>query len=311
MASSIASLVPDPIEKCAVCAASPSSTTLPRCQRPQRTVGNCRQTERLASSRCPARWGSNSSFAERHRLGLGGAVEAGASPGRLRALDDPGAAVSGERIGVHLEEPVLGLFEDEGERRQGEIGAEPGEAVRTQVDRRLEVGGEAFAHQAVHSVAADDQVGRRQLLRGRDLAPETDRATERLGPLTQDGEELGARDGGKAVAGRDHRLAAVAGLDLLPGAKAAADASGGRWVGLLEERQRLVGKDHAEAESVVRPVALEDFDSRLPERPASSGSRSRAPPVRHRSPKCAFRHSTRPLCAHVGRPRRSPPARVV
>ena len=38
IASSIASLVPEPIEKCAVCAASPSSTTFPWRQRALRTV---------------------------------------------------------------------------------------------------------------------------------------------------------------------------------------------------------------------------------------------------------------------------------
>ena len=38
IASSIASLVPEPIEKCAVCAASPSSTTFPWRQNALRTV---------------------------------------------------------------------------------------------------------------------------------------------------------------------------------------------------------------------------------------------------------------------------------
>ena len=37
-ASSMASLVPEPMEKWAVCAASPTSTTFPSCQRSLRTV---------------------------------------------------------------------------------------------------------------------------------------------------------------------------------------------------------------------------------------------------------------------------------
>ena len=53
IASSMASLVPEPTEKCAVWAASPSSTTLSQCQRAFRTVGKRRQMDRLASRRCP------------------------------------------------------------------------------------------------------------------------------------------------------------------------------------------------------------------------------------------------------------------
>ena len=51
MASSIASFVPEPIEKCAVCAASPISTTFPACQDAQRSVGKARQIERFVMSR--------------------------------------------------------------------------------------------------------------------------------------------------------------------------------------------------------------------------------------------------------------------
>jgi hypothetical protein len=47
-------LVPEPIEKCAVCAASPISTTLPVCHLPHRTTGKFRQIDRFLISRCPA-----------------------------------------------------------------------------------------------------------------------------------------------------------------------------------------------------------------------------------------------------------------
>ena len=50
IASSIASLVPDPIEKCAVCAASPSSTTFPRRQNGLRTVTKLIQRVRFSIS---------------------------------------------------------------------------------------------------------------------------------------------------------------------------------------------------------------------------------------------------------------------
>jgi hypothetical protein len=76
IASSIASLVPEPTEKCAVCAASPSSTTLPSCQRRQRTVGKARQIERLASSR----WPPSSSAKSRSQNATVSASEARSSP---------------------------------------------------------------------------------------------------------------------------------------------------------------------------------------------------------------------------------------
>ena len=59
MASSIASLVPEPIEKCAVCTASPISTTLSWYQRSLRTVGKLRHNDMLVSRRWPPKSGAN------------------------------------------------------------------------------------------------------------------------------------------------------------------------------------------------------------------------------------------------------------
>ena len=50
IASSIASLVPEPIEKCAVCAASPSSTTFSCRQNGLRTVTKLIQRVRFSIS---------------------------------------------------------------------------------------------------------------------------------------------------------------------------------------------------------------------------------------------------------------------
>src|SRR5215213_4418360 len=61
IASSIASLVPDPIEKCAVCAASPSSTVAPALQSRQRSSLKASHTERFDSSSCPSSTPANSS----------------------------------------------------------------------------------------------------------------------------------------------------------------------------------------------------------------------------------------------------------
>ena len=59
IASSIASLVPEPMEKWAVDFASPSSTTLPIVARALRIAGKRRQLERLVISLCPARSSAN------------------------------------------------------------------------------------------------------------------------------------------------------------------------------------------------------------------------------------------------------------
>ena len=60
-ASSIASLVPEPIEKCAVCAASPSRTTLSCTQCSLRTVVKLIQRELFAITSCPSSTSANSS----------------------------------------------------------------------------------------------------------------------------------------------------------------------------------------------------------------------------------------------------------
>jgi hypothetical protein len=58
----MASLVPDPMVKWAVWAASPSRTTLPWCQLWQRTVTKLIHSDRLDSSLCPPSSGANSSW---------------------------------------------------------------------------------------------------------------------------------------------------------------------------------------------------------------------------------------------------------
>ena len=59
MASSSASLVPDPTEKWAVWTASPSRATRPSCHRAHRTVGKVRHTEALPITPSPSRWSPN------------------------------------------------------------------------------------------------------------------------------------------------------------------------------------------------------------------------------------------------------------
>src|SRR5260221_9496750 len=65
MPSSIASFVPEPMEKCAVALASPISTMLSATQRSQRMVGKLRQIERLVISRWPCSSCANRPSAKR------------------------------------------------------------------------------------------------------------------------------------------------------------------------------------------------------------------------------------------------------
>ena len=60
MASSMASFVPEPIEKCAVWAASPTTTVRPWCQTLFTTFGKSSQSERFERSSWPSRSRANS-----------------------------------------------------------------------------------------------------------------------------------------------------------------------------------------------------------------------------------------------------------
>src|SRR5438552_2200259 len=62
------------------------------------------------------------------------------------AFHHPGRASRLVRIAVRDENAVLGLAEEEGEGIERPRRAHPGEVVRPQVDARLELLGESFAH---------------------------------------------------------------------------------------------------------------------------------------------------------------------
>ena len=74
----MASLVPEPMEKCAVCAASPSRTTFWCRQVWHRTVVNVVQRELLANNSCPS---SMSAHRSRMRSIEASSLWPGASPG--------------------------------------------------------------------------------------------------------------------------------------------------------------------------------------------------------------------------------------
>ncbi len=107
-ASSMASLVPEPMEKCAVWAASPSSTTFPSCQLAHRNVAKLSQRELLARRARPPSTPSKSPATRRDRGLVRLArrqvpgcrcqfAEAGRLPDRLVHLDDERAAAPRRR----------------------------------------------------------------------------------------------------------------------------------------------------------------------------------------------------------------------
>ena len=117
----------------------------------------------------------------------------------------------------------------------------------------------------VDAVGDHDQVGVGELLQALDLALEAHLHAELAAAVLQDVEQRDARAAAEAVAAGAHHLALVDHVDVAPVGEAAADALVGDGVVGLEGVERLVGEHHAEAEGVVRAVALVDRD--VPARP--------------------------------------------
>ena len=116
---------------------------------PQRPVG-----QQLV----PVQLGREQVLAERDALSLAGLVEPGRPPGALGALDDEGAGVGVEGVGVDLEHAVLGGAEHEGEGVKGQVGAEPDEPGPVAVQGGAQVGGEQSPGGRVDPVGGDHQV---------------------------------------------------------------------------------------------------------------------------------------------------------
>ena len=159
IASSIASLVPEPIEKCAVALASPSSTMLSLTQRLLRIIGKLRHIERLVSSGWPSRNQPKISAIRSADCCSSQAFEPGALKGLGIGLENPGRAARLVLIGVGDERAPLGLLEDEGEGIERPGRAHPGELVGAQVDLGLEMIDVFVAEAAVDAVGQHDQIG--------------------------------------------------------------------------------------------------------------------------------------------------------
>ena len=152
---------------------------------------------------------------------------------------------------------MLGLLEDEGERLERLVGAEPDVLVPAQLDARLEGGGVLAPEPAVDAVRGDDQVGVGVGVEILDLALELQLDAERARPLLEDVEQALARDAGEAVAAGADDVPLEVDVDVVPVLEAVLDRRGALRVVLPEIVERLVGEDHAPAERVVGAVALD------------------------------------------------------
>ncbi len=258
----MASLVPEPIEKCAVWAASPTSTTLPCDQCGTRTVTKLIHLELLASSGRPCSASSNSWEAERDRAlvadsgrELAGAVQAGCAPHVDVGLDDERAPLQAVGIGVGLKDPVLGLGDEELERVIDEVGPAPHVLTEAGLERGVKAC--RGAHAAVGAVGGDDEIGPAEVLEG-DLVAEAQLGPERRRAVLQQRQQLAAAEGREAVATRAGRVAPVVDVDVGPAHETRHDLGVALGVGVLEDGERLVGEHDPEAERVGGCVALED-----------------------------------------------------
>ncbi len=191
-------------------------------------------------------------------------VQAGAREGLRIGLDDPGRALRLVLIAVRDEDAVLRLAEEEREGVERPRRAHPGKQVGAQIHARLERGGECLAHARIDAVGGNDEIGIEQRrFERRDLGLVFDLHAERARPPAQDLQQRRTRTSAKAVAADAMGGAAEMDLDVVPIGEMADDGAVALAVVALEGGERLVGEHHAEAEGVVRPIALEYRDLRL------------------------------------------------
>ena len=201
-------------------------------------------------------------FEEARRLFFAQLVEAGALE-RLRiGLQHPGRKARLVLVAMRDEDAVLGLAEEEREGVERPGRAHPGELVRPQVRARLEGVRVLGADARVDAVGRDDQIG--VAVRGRiDLGLELHLDAERAGALLQQPQQGHARAAAEAVAADAVHRALEMDLDVVPVGEVVGDRAVALAVVFLERLERLVGEHDAEAERVVRPVALVDGELHL------------------------------------------------
>src|ERR1700730_2632658 len=193
IASSIASLVPEPIEKCAVALASPSSTMLSLTQRLLRIIGKLRHIERLVSSGWPSR-------NQPKICAIRPADCFSLRPSRPCALEgcgirfkNPGRASHFILIGVGDERTPFGLLKNERKSVERPGRAHPGEFVGTKVHLGLEVLGELVAEATVDTIGQHDEVCVGKASDFVDVGFEHQVDAEFARPLLQNSQQLAVR----------------------------------------------------------------------------------------------------------------------
>ena len=143
----------------------------------------------------PAQVACEELLAEREALLFGPVPVPGTEPRLEWTLDDEGAHALVVGVGVNVEEPVLGLFEDEGERIEDEVGPEPDVLRALRLDGRAEIA--QPPHEAVRAVRTDDEIGLPQRFH---LRPEDELDAERQASRLQDLQQPSPRDRRERVA---------------------------------------------------------------------------------------------------------------
>jgi hypothetical protein len=147
---------------------------------------------------------------------------------------------------------VLGLLEDERERIEDEVGAEPDVLRALLLDLRPELA--EPADDRVRSIGADDEIGVGQRV---DLDAELELDPEPPAPPLEDLEQPRPSDRRERVARGAHLPPAEADVEPVPAREGVGDLEVRLGVGIAQRAERLLAEDHAPAEGRVGRVPLQ------------------------------------------------------
>ena len=197
-------------------------------------------------------------FAERDRLILIHLVEAMRLEDILRRLDDEGRGVFVEAIDMSLEPAVLRLAEIEGEGIVAFVRAEPDETIGPDHHIGLEHIGIFCADTRIDAIGSNDQVGVGKLFIVHHLVLEDQLDAERQAAVLEDIEHALAADANKTMPGGADGPPLEQQFDIIPMVEGAFDLRRGLRIPLPHRLHGRIGKYHAPAECIERPVAFDD-----------------------------------------------------
>lgn len=231
-------------------------------------------------------------LAKRDRARLVGLVEAGGQPILLARLNDEGAGVGIETVGVELEPTPFRLFEGEGEGIEPLVRAEPDIATFARLDVGLKSVGIFLPHEAVDAVGGDDQVAIGEGRVIRHLGLELLSYAEGGGAGLQDVEQLLPRDAAKPVPAGGDLATLEVDVDIVPMMKIAQDRRVALGIGVREVGQGRIREHHAPTECVVRPIAFDHGDVMSGIGPLHQNGEIEAGRLRRRHTRCALVHAS-------------------